>query len=64
MKSYTTKDYDTGALNILRIEKLMIISALKKTEWNKTLASEKLGITQPTLNSKIIKHSIVNENIC
>jgi transcriptional regulator of acetoin/glycerol metabolism len=62
MKSYTTKDYDTGALNILRIEKLMIISALKKTEWNKTLASKKLGITQPTLNIKIKKHNIKKIN--
>lgn len=58
----SSDEYDNN--NSFKTRNEALKEAFKKAEWNKTLASKKLGITQPTLNSKIIKHNIVNESIC
>lgn len=60
---YTSNDYFTGAYNILRVERLLIIAALKKHKGVKTKAANSLKITVPTLTNKIYKHSIKDEEI-
>lgn len=43
---------------INRIEKEIILEALRNTENNRTKAAELLGLSRPTLHSKIEKHGI------
>lgn len=58
---YKPNQYNTGVLNLLRIEKLMIEVALKKCATKKE-AAKRLGITYESMKQRIIKHGI-NENI-
>lgn len=41
-----------------RIEKQIILEALRNTDNNRTKAAELLGLSRPTLHSKIEKHGI------
>jgi transcriptional regulator with PAS, ATPase and Fis domain len=54
---YTPQQYQTGALNLLRIEKIMIQTALKLSK-NKKEAAKRLGITFNSLAQRIYKHDI------
>lgn len=44
------------------IERNMIIDALQANNWVKSKAAEYLGISQPTLNKRIMKYNIIIEN--
>jgi transcriptional regulator with PAS, ATPase and Fis domain len=54
---YTPQQYQTGAFNLLRIEKIMIQAALKVSK-NKKEAAKRLGITFNSLAQRIYKHDI------
>ncbi len=43
---------------LAEIEKMAIVQALQRTNWNKQEAADALGIYRPTLYSKMKKHSI------
>lgn len=58
MKLYTAKDYLTGELNLLLMEKITIEKALKKTNGNQTKAAELLKVSVRTVNTKIKQHKI------
>jgi transcriptional regulator with PAS, ATPase and Fis domain len=54
---YTLQQYQTGVLNLLRIEKLMIEVALQKSVTKKE-AAKRLGITYNSMKQRINKHNI------
>jgi len=54
---YTLRDYE-GEFNILVMEKLTIKHYIEKTNFTKKKISEILGITEPTLSSKIKRHNL------
>jgi len=58
MELYSNKDYNTGPLNLLRVEKLMIESALKRSEGVRAKAARALKISEKTLRDKIKRHGI------
>jgi len=57
MQQYEAKDYK-GMFNLLVMEKLTIKHYLKDTHHSKKKISIILGITEPTLKSKIKKHNL------
>lgn len=54
---YKPEHYNTGVLNLLRIEKIMIQTALKISK-TKTEAAKRLGITFNSLIQRMYKHDI------
>lgn len=58
MEAYNSKDYETGPLNLLRVEKLMIQSALKRSQGIRAKAARSLKISEKTLRDKIKRHGI------
>ena len=58
MKLYTAKDYLTGELNLLLMEKITIEKALKKSNNNQIKAAELLKVSVRTVNTKIKQHQI------
>ncbi len=47
------------------LEKTMVSDALKRAQWNKTIASRELGISRASLNNKIAEFNIQrNQNSC
>lgn len=53
------KALNYGGRDLLgRIEKALLIKALEKSNWNKSMASRILGISRGTLRSKIRKHKV------
>jgi len=58
MKTFTAKDYLTGELNLLLMEKITIEKALKRTKGNQTKAAELLQISVRTVHTKIQQHQI------
>ena len=46
---------------LAEIERLTIVQALERTNWNKQEAAAQLGLYRPTLYSKIRKHKIHDE---
>jgi DNA-binding NtrC family response regulator len=55
---YRESDYNTGELNLLTMEKRVIIKALKKTKGNKTEAANLLQINVKSIHNKVKQHSI------
>ena len=58
MKLYTAKDYLTGELNLLLMEKITIEKALKKSNNNQIKAAELLKVSVRTVSTKIKQHQI------
>jgi DNA-binding NtrC family response regulator len=58
MKKYTKKDYNTGELNILTAERVLILKVLNLLKGKRQICSTVLGISERTLSVKIKKHAI------
>lgn len=58
MRLYTAKDYLTGELNLLLMEKITIEKALKKSNNNQIKAAELLKVSVRTVSTKIKQHQI------
>jgi DNA-binding NtrC family response regulator len=46
---------------LAEIERMTIVQALERTNWNKQEAAAQLGLYRPTLYSKMRKHKIPDE---
>lgn len=58
MKIYTPKDYNTGELNMLSMEKKHIQKVLKLCRGKRSATALVLGISERTLYNKLISHQI------
>jgi DNA-binding NtrC family response regulator len=55
---YTEKDYNTGELNLLTMEREYIVKWLKLCRGHRNAAARVLGISERTIYHKIEKHQI------
>lgn len=58
---YKQEDYKTGEMNLLTLEKELIIKAMSKTGGNVEMAAKELGILPITLERKMPRHHIKRE---
>jgi two-component system response regulator HydG/two-component system response regulator AtoC len=54
--------YKESSLNLLEVEKSLILRALNTTGWNQTKASQILGISRKQLRTKMKHHGLLNES--
>jgi len=57
-KIYKPEDYK-GQFNLLVMEKFTIKHYLEKTHHSRKRISKILGVSEPTLKAKILKHNLV-----
>ncbi len=55
-----TPDLLPAAATLAEIERMAILQALQRTNWNKQDAAQQLGLYRPTLYSKMKKHGITS----
>ncbi|GAX61262.1 transcriptional regulator [Candidatus Scalindua japonica] len=65
VKHERRKSTRSSVKNILRtVERKVIENELKNANWNKTIASRKLGISRASLNNKIENFNILRHMLC
>ena len=52
-----------SSLNLLEVEKSLILRALNSTGWNQTKAAQVLGISRKQLRTKMKHHGLLNESV-
>jgi len=57
------KLYKESSLNLLEVEKSLILKALNSTGWNQTKAAQILGISRKQLRTKMKHHGLLNGSI-
>jgi two-component system response regulator HydG/two-component system response regulator AtoC len=57
------KLYNESSLNLLEVEKSLILKALNSTGWNQTKAAQILGISRKQLRTKMKHHGLLNGSI-
>lgn len=55
--------YRESSLNLLEVEKSLILKALNSTGWNQTKAAQILGISRKQLRTKMKHHGLLNGSI-
>ena len=60
-RPYRQEEYKTGPLNLLALEKSLIIKAMSKSKGDVKAAAELLGILPITLERKMPRHHIKRE---
>ncbi|MDI1471614.1 MAG: sigma-54 dependent transcriptional regulator [Thermodesulfovibrio sp.] len=55
--------YKESSLNLLEVEKSLILRALNSTGWNQTKAAQVLGISRKQLRTKMKHHGLLNGSI-
>jgi two-component system response regulator HydG/two-component system response regulator AtoC len=58
-KESETNDFSLNTLNLLEMEKALIIKALNETGWNQTKAAQLLGISRKQLRTKMKHHGLL-----
>ncbi|AEH22993.1 two component, sigma54 specific, transcriptional regulator, Fis family [Thermodesulfobacterium geofontis OPF15] len=58
-KESKTNDFSLNTLNLLEMEKALIIKALNETGWNQTKAAQLLGISRKQLRTKMKHHGLL-----
>jgi len=58
MKIYTEKDYNTGELNILTMQRKHLIRVLKMCRGKKNATAHVIGVTPRTVSNMFIQHQI------
>lgn len=58
MKTYTKNDYDTGELNLLKMERKHLLRVLKMCRGKKTAAAHIIQVTPKTLRNMYFQHQI------
>lgn len=53
---------ETTTLNLMELEKMAILKALEKADWQQKKAAEYLGVSARVLNYRIKKHNIKYKN--
>jgi DNA-binding protein Fis len=64
LKRFTLEDYDTGELNLLRMERNHIKKVYELCKGKKTATALVLGIEEKTLFNKIFRHQLEEELNC
>jgi DNA-binding NtrC family response regulator len=58
---YASDTYGNGELNLVEVEKRLLLKALEKASWNQTKAAEILGISRKQLRTKMKHHGLLAE---
>lgn len=56
-------DSSNNSLNLMEIEKSVILKALNSTGWNQTKAAEILGISRKQLRTKMKHHGLLQNGV-